>query len=113
MLKRGEIVLANLNPNKGSEPGKTRPVLIIQNQYLLDIEHPSTLIIPLTTNLISNAEPLRIRVTKREKLREDSDLLIDQIRAIDNQRIQAGSLATVEDVLMDQIMSAVKEVLGT
>ena len=30
-IKRGEIVLVNLEPRKGSEQGGIRPVLIIQN----------------------------------------------------------------------------------
>ena len=58
MLKRGEIWLADLHPTRGTEPGKTRPVLIVQSQALLDVEHPSTLIVPLTTNLVDDAEPL-------------------------------------------------------
>ena len=35
-FNHGEIWLANLNPTKGTEPCKTRPVLILQNQILLD-----------------------------------------------------------------------------
>ena len=81
MPERGEIWLANLNPGRGTEPGKTRPVLIVQSQALLDADHPSTLIIPLTTNLIEDAEPLRIRISALGQLRRDSDLLIDQLRA--------------------------------
>ena len=93
----GEIWLADLNPNFGTELGKLRPVLIIQNQILLEINHPSTLIIPLTTNLIEDAEPLRIRIKAQYKLEKDYDLLIDQIRAIDNKRLTicSGSLSSV------------------
>ncbi|MDE2140360.1 MAG: type II toxin-antitoxin system PemK/MazF family toxin, partial [Gammaproteobacteria bacterium] len=43
MPKRGSVWLANLNPGHGTEPGKIRPVLIVQSQALLDAEHPSTL----------------------------------------------------------------------
>ena len=57
----GEIWLANLNPGKGRELGKARPVQIMQGQALLDAKHPSTLIVPLTTQLNENAEPLRRR----------------------------------------------------
>ena len=71
MLKHGEIWLANLNPGKGSEPGKTRPVLIVQSQPLLDAGHPSTLVVPLTTKLIADAEPLRIRVAAHGLLKQD------------------------------------------
>jgi hypothetical protein len=45
-----------------TEPGKTRPMLIVQTQALLDAQHPSTLVIPLTAVRIDRAEPLRIRV---------------------------------------------------
>lgn len=45
-IKHGTIWLANLNPQKGTEPGKTRPVLILQDQALLDAGHPFTIIIP-------------------------------------------------------------------
>ena len=111
-IKQGEIWLANLNPGKGTEPGKTRPVLIIQNQVLLDIGHPSTLIIPLTTHLIEDAEPLRLRVKAKNKLKKNSDLLIDQIRAIDNKRLAEGPLTKLEEELMDKIYQAVFEVMG-
>jgi mRNA interferase MazF len=111
-LKHGTIWVANLNPQKGTEPGKTRPVLILQDQALLDAGHPSTIIIPLTTNLIEDAEPLRIRVKARDKLTRDSDLLIDQIRAIDNRRITSGPIADVESDLMKKVYDAVLEVIG-
>ena len=111
MLKRGEVWLANLNPGKGSEPGKTRPVLIVQSQALLDAEHPSTLIIPLTTKLFENAEPLRIRVTTHGKLKHDSDLLIDQLRAIDNRRLIEGPLMRCDEKLMARVYGAIRDVL--
>lgn len=111
MPNRGEIWLADLEPKRGTEPGKTRPVLIIQAQALLDARHPSTLIVPLTTNLANNAEPLRLRVAATDQLRRDSDLLIDQLRAIDNRRLIQGPLAKLPATLMHHVDQAVKEVL--
>ena len=64
------------------------------------------------TNLIDNAEPLRIRVKSREKLTRESDLLIDQIRAIDNRRITSGPIANLESELMKRVYQAVLEVIG-
>ena len=111
-LKQGEIWLANLNPTRGTEAGKYRPVLIIQNQALLDAEHPSTLIIPLSTKLIDNAEPLRIRIKAKSKIKKDSDLLIDQIRAIDNKRLLEGPLLHCAEDFMEIVYEAVSEVMG-
>jgi len=111
-MKRGEIYLANLNPGKGTEPGKTRPVLIVQDQSLIDTEHPSTLIIPLTTQLIDHAEPLRLRILAEHKLRQNSDLLIDQLRAIDNRRLTQPPLLKCSDTFMLQVNQCMQEVLG-
>jgi len=111
MYNRGEIWLANLNPGTGTEPGKIRPVLIIQCQELLDVLHPSTLIIPLTTNLIDHAEPLRLRITARGKLAKDSDLLVDQMRAIDNKRLVEGPLLRCTPSLITEIDRCLLEVL--
>ena len=111
-LEHGAVWLADLNPRRGTEPGKTRPVLIIQNQALLEAGHPSTLVIPLTTRLIENAAPLRLRLSARDRLDRDSDLLIDQIRAIDNQRLVTGPLTLLGAEEMSQIYHAILEVMG-
>jgi len=111
-IKHGEVWLANLNPTRGTEPGKCRPVLIVQNQALLDVQHPSTLIVPLTTKLIDDAEPLRIRIKAQSGLSHDSDALIDQVRAIDNKRLIDGPLTQCKEKLMQQIYEAIHEVMG-
>ncbi|MFN2387540.1 MAG: type II toxin-antitoxin system PemK/MazF family toxin [Thermoanaerobaculia bacterium] len=111
-LKRGEVWLADLDPQQGTEPGKTRPVLIVQCQPLLDAGHPSTLVIPLTTNLVDDAEPLRIRLRAAEELRRDSDLLVDQIRAIDNRRLVAGPLTRIPPGSSPKLDEAIREILG-
>ncbi len=111
MRKRGEIWLADLDPRRGTEPGKTRPVLIIQCQALLDVDHPSTLIVPLTTVLVEDASPLRIRVPSGKGLSEASDLLIDQIRAIDNRRLVKGPLGSLADDIMVEVDEAIVAIL--
>ncbi|EKD78096.1 MAG: hypothetical protein ACD_42C00043G0002 [uncultured bacterium] len=111
-FKKGQIWLANLNPNKGAEPGKTRPVLILQDQTLLDVVHPTTVIIPLTTNIMEDVYPLRVRVLPRNQLKKESDLLIDQIRAIDNKRLINGPLLSLNHEQMQVVYRAVSEVIG-
>ncbi len=111
MRERGEIWLANLNPGRGTEPGKTRPVLIVQSQALLDVDHPSTLVVPLTTRLIDDAAPLRLRVLAGGDLAQDSDLLLDQLRAIDNNRLVKGPLQRCSETLLAEVDQALREVL--
>lgn len=112
MPKTGEVWLANLNPSRGTEAGKIRPVLILQDQALLDISHPSTLIAPLTTNLIEDAYPLRVRISVQGKLEKKSDVLIDQLRAIDNKRLVEGPLTLLSKKQLDLVYDAVCEVMG-
>jgi len=87
-VKQFEIWLADLNPQTGTEPGKTRPVLVVQTNLLNQALHPSSLICPLTTNIKMKSEILRLHIEPEGSgLREKSDVMIDQIRAIDNQRL--------------------------
>jgi mRNA interferase MazF len=111
MPDRGEVWLADLDPRRGAEPGKTRPVLVVQSQALLDAGHPSTLVVPLTTALVEDAEPLRVRIPAAGRLRQDSDLLIDQLRAIDHRRLIQGPLAQLPAGLMERVERALQEVL--
>lgn len=86
-IRQFEIWIADLNPMIGTETGKTRPVLAIQTDLLNKIPHPSTIICPITTNVIKDVEILRIHLKKgTANLHEDCDIMIDQIRAIDNKR---------------------------
>ena len=86
-FRRGGVYLANFNPSKGTEPGKVRPCIVMQSDLLNDAGHPSTTILPLTTRLIEHAAPLRYRLTSRDGLERDSDVMLDQTRTIDNRRI--------------------------
>ncbi len=85
-IKKYCICLADLNPRFGTEPGKTRPVVVLQTD-LLNNEHPSTIICPITTNVKKESSLLRVHLSENEcGLKKNSDILVDQIRAIDNRR---------------------------
>src|SRR5450759_2295000 len=85
-IKQFDIWTADLNPQIGTEPGKIRPILIIQTD-LLNSLHPSTIICPITTNVVKESDILRVHIKKGvANMQKPSDLIIDQIRAIDNKR---------------------------
>lgn len=111
MVSKGEIWLANLNPSKKSnEMGKVRPVLVYQNDELNHSDYPTTIIIPLTTHLIDDAEPIRMRINKKEKLKEDSDLVITHIRAIDNNRF-IEKLTMLNNVQIQKVKDLFEEIV--
>jgi mRNA interferase MazF len=110
-VRRGGIYLANLNPPKGSESGKIRPCVVLQSELLNLAGHPSTTILPLTSRLIEDAAPLRLRINAREGLRSDSEVMIDQIRTIDNRRFCSDQLTRLNSREMLQIETSLQIVL--
>jgi len=94
-INQYEIWIANLDPRIGSEAGKTRPVVVVQTNLLNKIPHSSTIICPITSRIAKGASLLRVQIKKgTANLNQDCDVLIDQIRAIDNRRLvkKIGSL---------------------
>lgn len=85
-VRRGSLYLADLSRRRGSEPGKVRPVLVIQTDLLNEAGHPSTWVLPCTTRL-SGESLLRVSLPRGiAGNRQECEVMIDQSRAIDNGR---------------------------
>ncbi|MCK4663627.1 MAG: type II toxin-antitoxin system PemK/MazF family toxin [Bacteroidales bacterium] len=113
MIKQYEIWIANLDPKQGTETGKTRPVLIVQSD-LLNKVHPSTIICPITTNIKAKSEILRVHLKKGEgNVKSDCDIMIDQIRAIDNKRLinKTGTISKENAVLVKNNIAIVIDLI--
>lgn len=86
-VRRGRLYLADLNPRSGTEPGKNRPVLVIQIDLLNEAEHLSTWVLPCTTRLAGESV-LRVFLPKNiAGNSQDCEAMIDQSRAIDNRHL--------------------------
>ncbi len=110
-MNQYEIWLADLNPQIGTEAGKVRPVVVVQTNFLNEIGHPSTIICPITTKLNNESDILRIRINKGNcGLNENSDIMIDQIRAIDNSRF-VKKIGFVSTEMRLKIQENIKNVL--
>ncbi len=109
-INQFDIWLADLNPSRGTEPGKTRPVVIVQTDLLNDI-HPSTIVCPITTNVQTDIDILRVHLRKNQ-LDKLSDILVDQIRAIDNKRLinRLGKLTKDQQVNLKENLRIVLDI---
>lgn len=108
--KKYEVWLANLDPSIGTELVKTRPVLIVQTDVLNNI-HPSTLICPITTNVKLESHILRVHLKKgTAKVRENCDIMIDQLRAIDNKRL-IKKMGELPDNISERVKENIRIVL--
>ena len=110
-IKRGEIVLANLEPVAGSEQGGIRPVLIIQNDVSNEYS-PITIIAPITTKIYEKTYSTNVFVeSKDSKLPKDSTILLNQIRTIDKSRIKK-KISMLDEGIMNEVNLAIKVSLG-
>ena len=104
------VYLADLNPRFGTEPGKIRPVVVVQTDAL-NPYHLSTLICPLTTQVIDVHTPLRVSIPQGVSgLTATSDILVDQIKAIDNQRFRK-ELGALPDPYLAELRKKLLQIL--
>jgi mRNA interferase MazF len=109
-IKQFDIWIADLEPQRGTETGKVRPVLILQTN-LLNNEHPSTVVCPITTNVEKESEILRVHIKKgTANLKIESDIIIDQIRAIDNRKL-VNKIGELEKDLRSVVKDNIKIIL--
>ena len=108
--KRGDIVLVNFNPQKKAEEvAKVRPAIILSDSQLNDVLDLVT-VIALTTNLINDAEPLRVRIAAKDKLEKESDAMIEQIRSVSKKRI-GEKIASLNEDELGKIVYGIREML--
>ncbi len=101
--RRGVLYFADLNPRRGTEPGKVRPVLVIQTDLLNDADHPSTWVLPCTTRL-AGENLLRVVLPRGiAGNREECEVMIDQSRAIDNRRLVRALRALPASILAEVV----------
>jgi mRNA interferase MazF len=110
-INRGDIVIVNLEPVKGSEQGGIRPCLVIQND-LGNKFSPLTIVAPFTSRKMNKDYPTNVRVLKSEsRLDKDSTILLNQINSIDKLRI-TKKISSLNDEIMDKVDMAIKISLG-
>ena len=84
----GGLYSADLATRFGTEPGKRRPVVVVQTDLLNATGHPSTWVLPCTTRL-AGENVLRVELPRGIAGNpRDCEVMIDQSRAIDNRRLK-------------------------
>ena len=111
-MTRGELWWADFGIPFGSELGYKRPVLIIQNDFFNNSKINTTIVIPLTTNLLLADAPGNILITKHEsRLKKDSVITISQIEVIDRQRL-IEKITKLDRAIIERIENNILFILG-
>ena len=112
MIEQGDVYLADMNPGRRSKPGKVRPVLVVQASDLSEAGKQSITIVPLTSQLLPSNR-LRVRLTPEQipGLKQDSDVLIDEIHTL-HRSLFIERLGHVSQDNMDTVLQGIMFVLG-
>ena len=106
---RGELYFADLDPSIGCEQGGTRPVLVIQNN--IGNLHSRTIIIAAITARRKPGLPTHVLLPKMAGLREESIILLEQLRTIDKMRL-GPKIGTLNSKLLRLVDIALMTSLG-
>ena len=111
VIKRGDILYADLSPVVGSEQGGIRPVLIVQND--VGNKYSPTVIAAAITSQINKAKlPTHIEINAQDYgLMKDSVILLEQIRTIDKQRLRE-KIGHLDDETMEKVNEALSISFG-
>ena len=110
-VKRGDIWLVNLDPTVGHEIRKSRPGLVIQND-IGNKYSPVTIIAPITSQKAENIYPFEAGNSKKVSgLDKNSKILLNQIRAIDKNRL-VKKFGKADEETMTEVNEAIKVSLG-
>ena len=110
-IKRGDIVVADLDPTIGSEQGKIRPVLVIQNDVSNNFS-PITIVAAITSKVYEKEFPTNVFLTKKESgLDKDSTVILNQIRSIDKIRV-SKKISSLNYISMKKVDLAIKSSLS-
>ena len=110
-MRRGEIWVANFSPWRGQEVGKARPSLILQADWLTNLNSETILVLPLTTQLWQGSEQLRIPLAARGRIKQRCYIMIDKMRAIDRRQFGQGPLTELTGDEMFTVERRLKVVL--
>jgi len=110
-IRRGDIIIVNFEPIKGSEQGGIRPALVIQND-IYNQYSPVTIVASITSRKFTKDFPTNVFISKEDsKLKRDSTILLNQIRTIDKSRIKKV-ISRLNPYLMFQVDLAIKTSLA-
>lgn len=111
-MRHGEVWVADLNPPRGEEMGKIRPVVVLQADWLTEQGAMTVVIVPLTTKRRPSLEPLRTRIRARDRLRRECHTVPEKICALDRSKFGEGPLTVLNAEEMTALERSLKAVLG-
>jgi mRNA interferase MazF len=107
---RGEVYWTEFDPVVGSEMGKTRPAVVVQND-IGNRGSPTTIVATVTSRLLGLDYPFVVEVPEG-LLPKASVVNCAHIRTVDKVRIKPGRIAKLDGETMARVDAALRASLG-
>ncbi len=111
-LMRGGVYLARLDPAKGAEIGKLRPIAILTASEILAVDPPLLFICPLSSRSDPAFAALHVALPSRDALKVASFALVEHCRAISRARVHGERITQLTDVELDTILRRLQRLVG-
>lgn len=105
-LDRGGVYLARLDPVKGAEIGKLRPIVVLTAQLILEEDPPLVFCCPLSSQSVSSFKALHIELPPRDRLLVTSYAMVEHCRSIATRRILSPRIAQVREEEIEKVLMA-------
>ena len=111
-LTRGGVYLARLDPAKGAEVGKLRPVVVLSAKEILEVASPLLFICPLSSRSDAAYESLHVAIAPRDGLKVQSYALVEHCRAISRSRLVGSRIAQLKPSELGSILHRLNRLVG-
>lgn len=113
VIARGDVTWADFGTPRGSEPAKIRPVVVVQDDWLLASEIATVLVVPLTSNTALAAFPGNVLVPAPVSgLDKDSVAVVSQVGPVSREFLDPSPADQLPGYLLAEIGAGIRLVLG-
>lgn len=113
MIERGDVVWVDFGRPRGSEPGKIRPAIVVQDDWLNASAVSTLLVVPLTSNVALERFPGNVLVpAEAVGLDKDSVAVVSQIGPVDRDFVDPYRVGRLPAYLLAQVGTGIRLVAG-
>lgn len=113
MIRRGAVVWVNFGSPRGLEPAKTRPAIVLQDNWLDDSAINTVIVIPLTSNISHQRFPGNVFISSAASgLERDSVALVTQVGAVSKEFLEPHAVSELPRFLFSQVCEGVRLAMG-
>jgi len=111
-LSRAGVYLARLDPAKGAEIGKLRPVIVLTAEEILAVDPALLFVCPLSSHSTPEFEALHVALRARDGLKVGSFALVEHCRAISRRRVLGERIARASDQEFALVLHRLQRLVG-